>query len=786
MESMSPQVLAGVRVIELVHPYGQYCGKLLADLGADVIKVEPPGGDQARRIGPFHDGASLHFAYYNTNKRSLELNLASTEGQEAFRQLVREADAVVCTPAHLSIDALDISYEALKALNPRLVVAAITGFAEGGPYSGFRSTPLVAFALSGIMKNIGPPEGPPEPAPGQVAFDLAAVDAANGVVCALLSERGQQVTVAAHEVLASEINPRAPEQFDDKRHPRSANPQLAPSGAFKCLDGQVTFFINLPNHWQGIKELLGNPPEIAGPEWDDRTFRSQHAEFLNNLVEQRLAGRRQAEIVAEGQRLRVPCGPINTVATFAHDPHVEARRFFVEAGGLRMPGAPYRLSEGGWSIRQPAPSTPGTAQWLSPRVPSPQPSSDPTRTAKAAGERAGPLAGLRAVAFTTAFAGPTVGRYLADLGAEVIKVESRRRWDNTRHASSAGVASMMEPGGAPTAPGFGYFNRNQLGVAIDLSQGGGRELMLRLIAKTDVIVENFSFQVLQKWGFTHDKLRDVKPDLIMLDMQGFGQTGPFRDYLSFGSVIHSYSGLASLWGSAHGFFVDYIAAQHAVLAVLSALMHRRNTGHGVHIDLAQLETAGAMLGVPYMDYFANGYVTGYQDERLLRDAPASCCRCQGEDAWCVIEVTGDEDWLRLRQAMGSPAWAQDSRFDTTAGRLANRAALDGGVASWTRQHSDGEVQALLQAAGVPAAAVVASRAVFTDPQLEATGFYQTIDHIALGPWKYPRLPLHLSAFPDSPAQPAPMLGEHNGYVFGELLGLSGDEIERLTANGVLS
>ncbi|MFI5270088.1 MAG: CaiB/BaiF CoA transferase family protein, partial [Chloroflexota bacterium] len=306
MDTIGPQALAGARVIELVHPYGQYCGKVLADLGADVLKIEPPGGDQARAIGPFHGDVSLHFAYYNTNKRSLELDLGSPAGQDALRRLVADADALVYTPEHLRVPGLDLTYDALRALNPKLVVAAITGFAAGGPYSAYRSTPLVAFALSGIMKNIGPPEGPPEPAPGQVAFDLTALDAANGIVCALLSGQGQQVNVAAHEVLAAEINPRAPEQFDDHRHPRSANPQLAPSGAFKCLDGQVTFFINLPNHWQGLKELLGNPPEVAAPEWDDRTYRSLHAEFLADLVEARLANRTQSDIVAQGQKLRVP------------------------------------------------------------------------------------------------------------------------------------------------------------------------------------------------------------------------------------------------------------------------------------------------------------------------------------------------------------------------------------------------------------------------------------------------------------------------------------------------
>src|SRR5712692_5388719 len=779
MEPIEQSALAGLRVIDLTHPYGQYCGKLLADMGADVIKIEPPEGDLGRRFGPFKDDqpgphTSLFFAYYNTNKRSLSLDLTSSGGQEVFRGLVRDAHAVIHTPQHSCIPILN--YQSLRELNPKIVVAAITGFSAGGPYSAYRSTPQVAFALSGIMKTIGPPEGPPEAAPGQVAFDLTAVDAASGILCAVLSGRGQEITVAAHEVLASEVNPRAPEQFEDVRHPHSSNPQLAPSGAYPCKDGLVTFFTNLPNHWEGVKELLGNPPEIAGPEWNDRPYRGQHAKFLDELLIRRLADRTQADIVEEGQRLHVPCGPVYTVDRFANDPQPKARGFFVEAGGLKMPGAPYKFSDAGWSLRHAAPSHASAREgWGEGLLPRPLPQ-----------EEGMPLRGLRVVAFTTAFAGPTVGRYLADLGAEVIKVESRRRWDNTRHASSAGVASVMEPTGAPTAPGFGYFNRNQLGITIDLSHGKARDLMLKLIAKSDVVIENFSFQVLQKWGFTYDKLTAVRPNVIMLDMQGFGRTGPRRDYISFGSIIHSYSGLASLWGSAHGFFVDYVAAQHAVFAVLSALYNRQRTGRGLHIDMAQLEAAGAMLGVPYLDYFVNRYVQTSKDGRLQQDAPAGCYRCQGEDAWCVIEVTGDEDWQRLRQAIGNPEWAADARFQTSAGRLAHRTELDEQLTSWTKLHGDRGVQERLQAAGVPAAAVIALREVFEDPHLKATGFYHEIDHPALGKWRYPSLPLHMSVAPDPPRRPAPMLGEHNGYVFGELLGLSASDIAQLTEEGVLA
>src|SRR6266568_1890557 len=285
--------LDGLRVIDLAHPYGQYAGKLLADMGADVIKIEPPEGDAGRRIRPFKDGTSLFWVYYSSGKRVVALDLAKPEGQDELRRLIAGANAIIHTPEHNPLPGLELSYESLRELNPNIVVAAISGFREGGPYSGYRSTPAVAFALSGIMKTIGPPEGPPEAAPGQVAFDLTAVDAATGILCAILSGQGQDISVAAHELLASEVNPRAPEQFEDVRHPHSSNPQLAPSGAYPCKDGLVTFFTNLPNHWEGVKELLGNPPEIAGPEWNDRPYRGQHAKFLDELMIRRLADRTQ-------------------------------------------------------------------------------------------------------------------------------------------------------------------------------------------------------------------------------------------------------------------------------------------------------------------------------------------------------------------------------------------------------------------------------------------------------------------------------------------------------------
>jgi crotonobetainyl-CoA:carnitine CoA-transferase CaiB-like acyl-CoA transferase len=813
-------ILDGIRILDVAHPYGQYCGKLLADLGADVIKIEPPGGDPGRKLRPFKGDdpsteSSLFFAYYDSGKRSVVLDPASAEGRAAFDGLVRDAHGIIETPAHGNAGGLKLDFDRLRQLNPDILLASITGFVDAGPYRDYRSTNAVIFALSGVMKGVGPPEGPPEAAPGQVAFDLAAVDAATALVCGLLTGKAEHIRIAAHEVLSSEINPRPQNQFDDKRHPGAANPQLAPSGTYKCEDGGVVMFVNLPGHWAGLKELLGNPAHIAGPEWEDRSYRHQHADEISQIITASFASRRMAEIVEQGQRLHVPCGPVNTIATFAADPHAAERKYFVDAespalGHFKMPGAPYKLSDAPWEGGKAAPllgqdtdvilseaknpSSSDVAESAPPegilrstlRMTAGAKSRRPL-TAGGSGDPARPLAGVRVVAFTTAFAGPTVGRYLGDLGAEVIKVESRRRWDNTRHASSAGVGGWMEPNNVPTAPGFGYFNRNQLGVSIDLSQNKGREVMLRLLGLTDVVIENFSRQVLSKWGYTYAGLKEVKPDIILLDMQGFGQTGPLRDYISFGSIIHSYSGLSTLWGTGgHGFFVDYVAAEHAAFAVASAVYHRRRTGRGMHIDMAQLETAGAVLGLQYLDYFVNGVVQRHRDGRLQNDAPSGCYPCHGDDAWCVIDVTSDDEWRRLREAIGDPSWAADARFESTSGRLAARAELDQHLADWTRPLRDQEVQSRLQAAGVPAAAVLSARQVFEDPQLLETGFYWNIDHAALGPWPYPRLTVHIDDAAEPKPRPAPLLGEHNDYVFGELLSMPAAEIRQLTEEGVLA
>lgn len=363
-----PEGLSSCRVLDLAAPGGQYCSKLLADLGADVIKVEPPNGDGGRRLGPFKDEDtarrhSLFFAYYNTNKRSLAVDRWREEGREIFGRLILQTDVIIETPGLTPDSAAALDYAALAALNPRLILTSFTPFGSSGPYASQRATSPTLFALSGIMKSIGPPEGPPAGAVGQMALDLAAVDAAIGTLCALIARqqtgRGQHVEVAAFEVLAAQLgSPLAPRGVADRTG--HSHPQLAPSGTYQCRDGAVELTIIMPGQWQRLKDLLGDVPELKRPEWDDRSYRMANAEQLYAIVSEAIRDRTMAELTRQAQGMQIPCLPVNAVSDVMANPQITARGFFRETesadlGRHTMPGAPYRLSEPRWALRRPAP-----------------------------------------------------------------------------------------------------------------------------------------------------------------------------------------------------------------------------------------------------------------------------------------------------------------------------------------------------------------------------------------------------------------------------------------------
>ncbi|MDP2743990.1 MAG: CoA transferase [Dehalococcoidia bacterium] len=389
------------------------------------------------------------------------------------------------------------------------------------------------------------------------------------------------------------------------------------------------------------------------------------------------------------------------------------------------------------------------------------------------------LTGIRVLDFGWVLAAPYATRLLADYGAEVIKVQPLYGVES-EDAFSRGY--------------FNTWNRNKLGITLNMACAEGRDLALKLTALSDVVVENFSPRVMENWGLGYEQLREVKPDIILLSMSVMGRSGPWRDRSGFGPTVHAASGLTHLTGfpgrapSGPGFsYADHVAGLFGAMAVLEALEHRRLTGLGKHIDLSELEATVSLLDTAVLDYTVNGREAAPSGNRSLHRpaAPHGVYPCRGEDRWCAIAVFTDEEWLALRRVMGEPPWAGTDRFATLDSRLRNIDELDRLMGEWTGQHSAEEVMTLLQEAGVAAGVVQDASDLARDPQLQSRGFFITLDQPGAGLATMDGAPMKLSESPAAFRRAAPLPGQDNDYIFGQLLGLGEEERERMRKEGVI-
>ncbi|MBI2887758.1 MAG: CoA transferase [Chloroflexi bacterium] len=402
------------------------------------------------------------------------------------------------------------------------------------------------------------------------------------------------------------------------------------------------------------------------------------------------------------------------------------------------------------------------------------------------------LEGLRILDLTQIWAGPYCSRLLADMGAEVIKVESARRFDNTRTYGifPKGITNPQRPWNLRAL--FNTRNRGKLGVTIDMTTAQGKALFIKLLKISDVVTENFSARVMASWSLDYPVLRQHKPDIIMLSMPAFGMTGPERDYVGQGSNLTPLSGLVGLTGYINdvphnvGSYTDPIAGLTGAGAILAALHYRAETGVGQYIDLAQREGAARFIGDAIMDYTMNGRVWPLMGNRHPAWAPHGCYPCQGEDKWVAIAVTSDQEWAALCQASGHPEWREDPRFADGLSRHRHQDELDQLISAWTADRDHREVMELLQAAGLPAGAVLTGRDLFDDPQYAARGYFPEVTHPEAGTLPTLGVYAKLAKTPGYIARGAPLLGEHNQYVFGSLLGLGEGEIQELAAAGIIS
>jgi len=401
-----------------------------------------------------------------------------------------------------------------------------------------------------------------------------------------------------------------------------------------------------------------------------------------------------------------------------------------------------------------------------------------------------PLEGIRVISFTNGLAGPYAGRLLCDFGAEVIVVETRKRLDTFRRPRLC-YPKDSEPD-FDKSWSWAEYNRGKKSISVDLKREEGRELIKRLVKISDAAIDNFGARVLRGFGLDYWGLREVKPDFIMVSMQGLGQSGPEHEYVLWGMNLMPLAGLTYEWGfpdvptptGSGGFPTDYLAGVTTAFMIVAAIEYRERTGEGQFVDMAQVENAATIMESIYMDYTINGRLQERRGNRSMYFAPYGVYRCKGDERWCAIEVRNDNEWKRFCHAIGNPPWAELPKFATMLSRLQNVDELDSHIEEWTANHTHLEAMEILQEAGVPAGAVLDGENQANCPQLTHRETFVQIDHPKMGIAFYPGVAMHLAKSPGIARRPA-LLGEHNEYVLNELLGLSKTEINQLVEAEVL-
>lgn len=400
-----------------------------------------------------------------------------------------------------------------------------------------------------------------------------------------------------------------------------------------------------------------------------------------------------------------------------------------------------------------------------------------------------PLSGIRVTDFTWAVAGPVGTQLMAVMGADVIKVESSKRLDQLRE----GEPYADHIPGVNRSGRFNNLNLCKKSITVDLKQPEAIDLVRQLIKVSDVVIENFAYGVMDKFGLGHDALRKLRSDLIVVSSIGLGSTGPRKHYVAYGNTLHAFSGLTALTGYYNGppqgiggTYSDPLTGITAIFAILAALNHRDQTGEGQYIDLSMAEATLVQLPEAVMDYMMNGRVRKCEGNRDDIMAPHNTYRCKGDDSWVAIAVGSEEEWLAFCKAIGEPAWTKDDKFADTVSRWRNQDELDKLVSEWTRTRTSYEVMETLQKAGVASGPSFNLKELVTDPHLNERGYFFEQDHPEAGRKVVSGLPWRMSQHPDLEYKPAPLLGQHNDYAFHELLGFSQADVEKMTARGILS
>lgn len=749
-----------------------YCGKLLADAGATVVKIEEPGGD------PLRGGDPAYAAYLHAGKRSVTSGPLSP-----LTSLADRVDVVI-----RDSDAADAGSQIAgwRDRNPDLVVVTVSDYGLDGPASSAPAAEFTLQAEAGLTVLRATGDRPPV----ATSVDLAeltgglsaAVGAVMGLLCCRAGEPGIDVDVSRFEALVALLQyPWLFAQVAD-HYPYSI-PQNAVPGIERAKDGWICVVSVTEPQWNGFKAMAG-VPELDDERFDAFSHRVKLSEEITPLVRRFTERHTTAELVEMGAAHRVPIVPVGTPETLSELIPYASRNTYVhnEAGGGRFlqPRPPFRIDhEDDW-VPKPLPSVGednGTDWGSRPARPEPPGAGvDPRR----------PLEGLRVVEFGTFQAGPLVGAALASLGADVIKIEAVSRPDLIRFTGCPPtVDRFWERSGQFIGP-----NAGKRAITVDLSDPRGLEIAKKLIASSDVLVENFVPRVLDSRGLDHQGVRRLRPDIVMVRMPAWGLTGPWRDRPGFTYTADAASGLSEMSGYPDGepllsgTIVDPLAALVSTFVTVAAILRHQRTGEGAFIEVPLCDVAPQLTARPVIGTSYTGRVSTRTGNRSLYAAPQGMYRC-ADGNWVAVSVETDAQWEALTSLPALKAWAGDARLGHLAGRRRHHDELDQRLGEFCATTASVELVAILRGVGVPSAPLAVGGDFFEHPQLVARGRVYEMDHPVAGVVKHIGPAMRFSHAPQaSTPRNAPLFGQHNHEVLHEL-GYSDTEIQILTDDKLL-
>lgn len=781
------QPLHGLRIIDMTDERGALCGRVLADLGADVVYVEPPSGSPFRHAPPFAADrrTSLAFAFRNAGKRGVALDIFIADGQQRLQRLLDAADAWIESHPPGSLAPHGFAPEEVLRAHPALVITSITDFGQSGPHRDYVGTDMIGYAMGGMLYRAGAAHRPPVVAPGSQAYDTASITAAFGTAAALYHRlqtgRGQWLDVSVQEATANLADWSVPLYSMMAYYTHREGAGMYP--VYRCADGWVRLIVINVKHWRALRAWMGEPAELQDATYDEFLQRVFNRPTIEPVIQRFFDGWTKEAVAREAQARGIPATPVLEPREVLDNEHTRARGTFVELDVL--PGVRAKVPSGFFEIDGvrygPTRSAPqvGEHSWA---VATEARAKSRGAVSPAAGPSF-PFAGLRVVDFGVGVAGVEAGRLLAEYGAQVIKIESSRAADFIR---------QVIPG--PMNPPFASANRTKWSFGVNLKTMEGAALARRLVGMADVVIENSATGAMERLGLGYRDLQQINPRLIMFSTQLLGASGPWKNWSGYGPNAHAVSGLQYLWNypqdretpaGSTNIHPDHLVGRLGALGVVAALLRRERDGSGAHVQVAQFEALVQLLGDLFMkESLAPGTVQP-QGNSNERGAPWGVYPCAGEDEWCVINVRSDAEWQALRVAMDDPAWTDAPQYNTAAGRRQASDRIDEALAAWTLTRAPAEVMTLLQSHGVPAGVVAHPVYQLNDPHLTERSFFQHIDQVGLGPVILEGPGFRASGMPAARVESAPLLGQHTRLVCRSWLEMSEAEVDALIAAGVL-